>query len=226
MPEVVASLPRNAQHAQDTTKLIQGASVKPSIGCVPQSLPRAGSKTRQWKLFSDNHQSRELWSWFRANPPCQMGLLKPIFCSLVCWWLSGGYTHTASTGLTGRGDSFQAIPQCASLLINIFICLPLTSKLLLMRRWGILKFPRTKLATPIQSALAGLNVILPSRLLIWKNALGFFFYFYFFCSVPDSDPSANKELSYISWYNFLIASVGWNLNSSEILLIISVWISL
>lgn len=50
--------------------------------------------------------------------------------------------------------------------------------------------------------------------------------FFFFCSVPDSDPSANKELSYISWYNFLIASVGWNLNSLEILLIISVWISL
>lgn len=47
MPEVVASLPRNAQHAKDTAKPIQGASVKPPIGRVPQSLPRAGSKTQQ-----------------------------------------------------------------------------------------------------------------------------------------------------------------------------------
>lgn len=127
----------------------------------PPVLTNSWIKNTEQKLFSDNHQSCELCSWFRANPPCQMGFLKPIFCSLVCWWLGGGYTYTTSTGLTGRGNSFQAIPQCASLLINIFICLPLTSKLLLMRRWGILKFPRTKLAIPIQSTLAGLMLYCP-----------------------------------------------------------------
>lgn len=93
---------------------------------------------------------------------CGTGLFKRNFSSSEHFWVGGaGYTHMTSPGLPGKSDSFQAIPQRESLLINIFICLPLTSELLLMRRWGILKFPRAKLTIPTWFALAELILYCP-----------------------------------------------------------------
>lgn len=172
-PRALPPLPRDAQRAHDTAKtrsstqrqiqhrayssvLTMSWMKNTAIKIILRPLPTS------WAPVSTLEPSCPDRTHRLCQAGCGTGLLKSNFSSSEHFWVSGaGYTHMTSPGLPGKSDSFQAIPQCESVLINIFICLPLTSKLLLMRRWGILKFPRAKLTIPTRFALAELILYCP-----------------------------------------------------------------
>lgn len=164
---VLPPLSQDAQHAHDTAKIC------PRTQCQTQHWTYSSVLTKSWvKIMAKKIVLRPLptpWApvmILETSCPemtqCGIGFLKLDFPSSKHFCVGGAsYTHMTPPGMLGKSDSFQAIPQCESLLINIFICLPLTSNLLLMRRWGILKFPRTKLTIPTWFTLADLMLYCP-----------------------------------------------------------------